>query len=179
MGEIWDLYDKNKKLIGKKHERGKKLNAGEYHLVVAVWIVNDDGQILITRRHPDKIYGSLWEVTGGAVQSGEDSITGAKRELFEETGIDCGDDKLFLLGTLVKRDWIVDIYILKKNILIDKLKLQKEEVTDAKWVSIAEFEQMCSKNLIAPFTVNDFNLYRDKILQHMNGTYFTQKDYSE
>lgn len=168
MSEIWDLYDKDKNLIGKTHERGKPLSVGEYHLVAAIWIVNDNGQIFVTRRHPDKIYGGLWETPGGAVKAGEDSITGVKRELFEETGIDCSDDSLSLLGTVVKKDWIVDIYLLKKNILIDTLRLQSEEVTDAKWVNIAEFEEMCLKKSFSPHSEYDFNMYREIILKSMN-----------
>lgn len=166
MAEIWDLYDKDKNLIGKTHERGKPLSNGEYNLVVEVWVVNDKRQILLTRRHPSKFHGDLWEAPGGAVTVGEESITGAKRELFEETGIDSGD-ALSLLGTLVKRDWIVDMYILKKNISIDQLRLQKEEVTDAKWVSITEFEEMCSKKMITPVCEEDFNIYREKMLKYL------------
>lgn len=168
MAEIWDLYNKDKNLIGKIHERGKQLGAGEYHLVVGVWVVNEDGQILITKRHPSKIHGDLWEVPGGAVQAGEDSINGAKRELFEETGIACDDATLYLLETVVKASWIVDVYLLKKNLLVDQLKLQQEEVTDGKWVSVFDFEQMCSQKLIAPFVVDDYAVARNKILQQMN-----------
>jgi 8-oxo-dGTP diphosphatase len=46
----------------------------------------------------------LWEASKGAVLTGEDSINGAKRELFEETGIRCNYDELFSLGTLVRTD---------------------------------------------------------------------------
>lgn len=168
MGELWDLYDINKIKVGRKHERGNRLNNGEYHLVTEIWVINNNREILLTKRHPDKRYGNLWEVPGGAVLSGEDSITGAKRELFEETGIDSKEDTLFLLGTLIRTDWIVDSYILKKNISIKSLKLQKEEVTDAKLVSVDEFEKMSLSELITPCTLYDYNGYRENIVKFMN-----------
>jgi hypothetical protein len=53
---------------------------------------------------------------------------------------------------------------------IEKLILQKEEVTDARWVSIIEFEEMCLQELIVPSVANRFNLYRGKILNYMNSS---------
>ncbi len=168
MSEVWDLYDKDKNFIGKQHKRGNQLNVGEYHLATEVWVVNDNRKILITRRHPSKNFGGLWEASGGAVLSGEDSITGAKRELFEEVGIDSADDSFFLLGTFIGTDWIMDTYLFKKNISVEQLKLQKEEVIDAKWVDIIEFDEMGLKESIVPSVLKRFNLYRDRILQYIH-----------
>ena len=82
--ELWDVYDENRKLTGKKHERGVPLGPGEYHIIADVWTVNQRSEILLTRRHPDKPYGLLWECTGGSVLTGENSVEGALRELSEE-----------------------------------------------------------------------------------------------
>lgn len=41
----------------------------------------------------------MWEPTGGLVQSGENSMDGAKRELKEEIGISVDDNDLILLKT--------------------------------------------------------------------------------
>lgn len=61
--ELWDLYDRNRIPLGKNHVRGEKMKFGEYHLVVDVVSVNQDNKILITKRHPEKNYGGLWETT--------------------------------------------------------------------------------------------------------------------
>ena len=29
--ELWDVYDRDRKKIGKLHERGQRLRVGEYH----------------------------------------------------------------------------------------------------------------------------------------------------
>lgn len=104
------------------------------------------------------------ESTLGSVIAGEDSLSGAKRELIEETGIEIINNQIVFLGAMTTKDWIVDTYIVKLDTPIYNLKLQDEEVINAKWVDIYVFEDMCSKQVIVPATINRFNLYRDKII---------------
>lgn len=166
MKELWDLYDKNRVLMGKTHVRGIPLESGQYHLVVEIWTVDGAGHLLLTKRHPDKHYGGLWECTGGSVVAGEDSITGAKRELLEETGIHAEEKELVFLGSIQNQHNFFDTYLLKKSVPIGELKLQPEEVTDAKWVTLPEFEQMCAEGLMALPTQERFSLYREKLLPY-------------
>lgn len=63
--ELWDLYDREKHPLGRTIERGKTLGAEEYHLAVNVLSVNAEGRLLITKRHPAKSHGGLWEISGG------------------------------------------------------------------------------------------------------------------
>ena len=44
---------------------------------------------LLTQRHPDKLYGLVWEMNGGPVLAGEINRKGACRELREEAGLRC------------------------------------------------------------------------------------------
>lgn len=100
----------------------------------------------------------------GSVIAGEDSISGAKRELVEETGIKNIDKQIVFLGTITTKDWIVDSYIVKLDTPIYDLKLQDGEVINARWADMYEFEDMCSEKVIVPATINRFNLYRDKLI---------------
>jgi len=163
MAELWDLYDVNKNKLGRLHERGLPINSGEYHLAVEIWVKNSNNQILLTQRHPEKPWGTYWECTVGSVIAGEDSLSGAKRELIEETGIKIIDKQIVFLGTMTTKDWIIDTYIVKLDTPTYNLKLQDGEVINAKWIDIYEFEDMCSKQVIVPATINRLNLYRDKI----------------
>ena len=85
--ELWDAYDRDGNPLGFDLVRGKPLPEGVYHLVVEVLAVTNDGQVLLTKRHPDKAWGGLWEYTGGSGLKGETPVQGALRELREETGI--------------------------------------------------------------------------------------------
>lgn len=140
MAEFWDLYDINKNKLGRVHERGIPLKSGEYHLAVEIWVKNSNNKILLTQRHPDKPMGYYWESTVGSVVAGEDSLSGAKRELVEETGIKIIDKKIEFVGSMATTDWIIDTYIVKLDTPIYSLKLQDGEVINAKWVDIYEFE---------------------------------------
>jgi len=50
-----------------------------------VWLTNEAGEVLLVRNEGD----AGWGDPGGKVELGEDYETAAKRELREETGVDC------------------------------------------------------------------------------------------
>ncbi len=56
------------------------------HVAVGV-ILNDAGEILISKRHVDSHQGGLWEFPGGKVEEGESIEAALDRELHEELGI--------------------------------------------------------------------------------------------
>jgi len=86
--ELWDIYDADRNLTGRTHRRGTPMQAGDYHLVVHVWVVNSRGEFFIDLRAPDKDhYPNVWETCGGSALTGEDSLTAALREFREECGI--------------------------------------------------------------------------------------------
>ena len=140
--EKWELVDIHKRKTGVIHERGKEdmIPNGMYHLVVEIWVKNRKEEILLTQRHPHKKYGLLWECSGGSVIAGEDSINGARRELFEETGINANQEQLQYLGDTIKSNYIVDTYLYILGADNTDLHLQAEEVVDAMWVPVDEMK---------------------------------------
>lgn len=61
---------------------------------VGVLIQDEGGRVLLQRRGDD----GLWGEPGGALEPGEDFLTGARRELLEETGLVCPDLALLPLS---------------------------------------------------------------------------------
>lgn len=58
------------------------------HVQVAVGVLIDDqGRILLAKRHADAHQGDLWEFPGGKVESGETTTQALQRELYEELGV--------------------------------------------------------------------------------------------
>lgn len=88
--EYWDIYDKDKKRTGRTMKRNDWiLKDDEYHLTVLGVVMRPDGKFLITKRVMTKHWApGWWEVSGGAVQAGEESADAVKREVLEETGLD-------------------------------------------------------------------------------------------
>ena len=67
--EKWDLYNAKREKSGITVCRGEIIPKGLYHLSVSVWIVNQQGQYLLSQRHPKKQYPLYWEcrfLRGGA-----------------------------------------------------------------------------------------------------------------
>ncbi|MGN0496029.1 MAG: NUDIX domain-containing protein [Lachnospiraceae bacterium] len=88
--EYWDIYDSNKQKTGRTMKRNDWcLKDDEYHLTVLGVVAKPDGRFLITKRVMTKSWApGWWEVSGGGVMAGEESIDAVKREVLEETGLD-------------------------------------------------------------------------------------------
>lgn len=155
MAELWDVYDKNKNLIGKTIRRDiDPLLDGEYHLVVHVWIKQPDGRWLISKRTANKPNPLKWECTGGSVLAGEDSLTAAIRETKEELGIDLNPDNGKLIHTnsrvwknpsnfpfLISRD-ILDVYVFEQKVSLEDIVFQEDETCDAKFATSDEIIEL-------------------------------------
>ncbi|SHF71730.1 NUDIX hydrolase [Ornithinibacillus halophilus] len=148
--EIWDLYDENKMRVGRLHKRGEPIPKGFYHLVVHVLIQNDKGELLLSKRHPAKGYGNLWECTGGSVLKGETSLEGILRETKEELGLYVEPNGGKLLYSELKNTYHSDMWHFSSNASLSDLKLQEDEVIDVKWVNRTQYEKMLQNNEVVP-----------------------------
>ena len=166
MNEVWELVDINGNKTGVMIERGTNtpIPQGMYHTAVDIWTKSKDGKILLTQRHPDKSWGLKWECSGGAMAAGENSIESAKRELEEETGITVSEDKLIYLGKTIMEEYQCIMYTYLVVLIEDvELKLQPEEVVDAKWVDSIELENM--KAEIVESLWDRYLQFKDKIIE--------------
>ena len=142
--EKWDILNADGEPTGKTTLRGRcNLKPGEYHLVVHIWVVSSRGEFLIQRRSDNKkLMPGEWAATGGAAIAGEDSYTAANRELYEELGIPSNKHTLKKLTRIKRRNSLLDIWLINTDIASDGLRLQKDEVAEARWVSRDEFKDM-------------------------------------
>lgn len=142
--EKWDIMDKDGKPTGKTVLRGTNfLKPGEYHLVVHIWVISNDGKYLIQRRSDNKkLMPGEWAATGGAAISGEDSFTAASRELFEELSIKMDKSTAKKAFRIKRRNSLLDVWITTSNRNAEDLTLQESEVAEAKWVSGQTLKEM-------------------------------------
>jgi len=148
--EYWDIYDENKIKTGKIVKRGDALNNNEYHLVINAWIRNSDNKFLITQRSANKKHPLMWECTGGSALQGETSLDAAVREVKEELGIDIDKTTAILIGS--KNRYypncpdILDVWIFESDVNLNEISIQKEEVNDVMWASVAEIRELYENN---------------------------------
>ena len=160
--EILDIYDKDRRRTGKTYPRNEEIPQGGLRLIIHILIFNDKGELLIQQRADHKKMGGLWDIScGGACQAGEDSFEGARRELNEELGIDFDFTSIRPILTANFAQGFDDFYMLRKNIEINELKLQKEEVKAARWASRKEVFDLFSKSKFVKYKKSFLDLLFD------------------
>lgn len=161
--ELWDIYDIDRVRTGRVAQRGKPaseggLGEGEYHLVVHICVFNGRGQLLLQQRQKDKEgYPNLWDVSAaGSALAGENSAAAASRELREELGLVHDFTKERPFWTTHFERGFDDWYFIRIEADISDLRLQPEEVQDARWADLAELERMLDSGEMVPY-------YRDLV----------------
>lgn len=144
--EILDIYDSNGNPTGKKITRGKdKLNENEFIKLVVVWI-EDNGKYLIQKTSKEK--DSVYAITGGHLTSGNSETEQIVIEVREELGVDIDEKELKLLGNIILKNAIFEVYLCKNQINKNtKFTLQKEEVEDVFWMNKVEIEDLIKKGV--------------------------------
>lgn len=162
--ELWDLYDRNGNPMGRTVERGKRLRAGEHHLVVHVWIINSAGRVLIQRRSPRlRLMPNIWAATGGSAIAGEDSLTAVCRELKEELGLVIPAEEFEYAGRLIRRSSLCDVWFVRRDAAVPDLRLQKEEVADARWVTLDQLREMIADGRFHRYSESYFQLVLSEV----------------
>ncbi len=163
--EKWDLYDKNRKYRGVSKRRDEKFLPGDYHIVVHICIFDSNKRMLIQKRNSNKKdWPNLWDLSvAGSAQHKEDSSTCAMREIKEEIGldVDLSDERPYI--TIHFKYGFDDYYILKKDLDVDGLLLQKDEVDSIKWADKDEILRLLDEGSFVPYQKSLIQLLFDMI----------------
>ena len=155
--EFNDIYDENRNLTGRIHQRGTPWKSGEYGLVVCVWVYDGRGHLLLTRRAKGKTFAGTWENSGGAALAGETSLQAIARELFEETGIEAREEEFEFLNTERDRNTFYDFYCLKKQVKLKDVVLLPGETDDVMWASFGKVHWMIRSGKICRIIGHQFH----------------------
>ena len=143
--ELWEVLDGEGNPTGEimeKYDR-KVFERGLYHLGSDIWIINSDNKILIQKRsHLKRLEPNVWAMTGGSVILGENSLKTIVREAKEELDIDINADNLEFITKFRTGNVWIDTYVLRYDYDISKMKFQEDEVSDAKWATWDEIEDL-------------------------------------
>ena len=160
--EYFDVLNKNREHLNYTKLRGTTLKDHEYNQSAEIWIINNN-KILLTQRSKEKSHPLMWEIPGGMTLANETTDVTIIRELKEETNINLDNTDIKLIDTHIYKNQFIDIYLSYKNIDVNNIKLQKEEVSDFKFVSKDEFLEMINNNEIVPAVITRFNMIKEKI----------------
>ncbi len=146
--ELWDVLTANRENTGRTIVRGQALGAGEYHVVVHIWLVNDEGELLIQKRAACvELAPNIWAATGGSALAGEDSAAACARELHEEIGVKADMSNAELAFTFRRDDSFCDVWVIRQNVDLNHCKMQAEEVSAVKWASPEEIRCMADQGV--------------------------------
>ncbi len=146
--EYWDVLDENGNPTGeimKKYDE-KVFERGLYHLGSDLWPINSENKILIQKRSSQKrLEPNVWAMTGGSVIVGENSKQTIIRESKEELDINVNCDDLKLITRFKTGNVWIDTYIIKKDYDISEMKFKEDEVSEVKWASFEEIDDLVNK----------------------------------
>ena len=151
--EYMDLYGEDRTSLGRCVNRGAPLAPGEYICIVHVCIFDSSGRLLIQRRQKSKhAWPDLWDLSaGGGVQAGEDSRSAARRETWEELGLELDLRELRPVFTANFASGFDDFYILEQDVALSRLRLQAEEVRDVRWATENEVLSLLAERRFLPY----------------------------
>ena len=145
--ELLGIYDNNGNPTGRSIVRGDKnakLNENEHIALAVIFIENDKGEFLIQKTSKEK--GGEYSSTGGHVNYGETPLESIKREVLEELGTDISSDNIVEYGFILYDIPLRYLFYIKKNIDVDSINLQEEEVESVKYMSIDEINNLIETN---------------------------------
>lgn len=175
--EYLDEVNEKNELTGKIYLKDEFHNKGLWYREVIGIIMNENNEILLQKRSPNKKdKPNLWEVCFGHVSSGETPENSILREVKEEINLDLNQKDLIPLGIEHTEEYYENtnrfhkafsyIYLIKTNKDIDEFKLQDEEVCDIKYVPLKELiEKIKTNDKSLAFINFEFIL---KVLENIN-----------
>lgn len=167
--EIWDLYNLNREVIG-THTRDTELPEEGYHLVVHVWLKDEEGRYLLTQRAANRPTFPLpWECVGGSVLQGETSIQAALRETAEEVGVQLRAEEGQFLFTKVRGTQngkryndIVDVWLFRFDGKVPLESATTNEVAQVKWMHREEAARLRSEGRLV-YSIKDLDYFFDEM----------------
>ena len=171
MEELVDVINpetgkKTGEIITKKEAHQK----GIWHSSIHIWLISKDHKkILLQKRCPEKnLFPNMWDISvGGHISSGEEPIIADKRELSEELGLN-PEEYNFIYQTTLKEKFvdhdilsneIVYVYLINTDLDLNKLTLQKEEVSEVKWYIKQELQSLNKDQKVIPHLEEFYIIY--------------------
>ena len=143
--ELLQLFDENKNMLneGIERDRKKEVPEGKYFMIILLFIENNN-KFLIQKTSANR--ESEYATTGGHVTFGDNALKTVIKEAQEELGLILNESDIKEIETITYPLCHVGIYYCNKNININELKIQEEEVDSLYWMSADEINDLIDKD---------------------------------
>ena len=126
-----------------------------------IMIQNPETQEVVVQRRVKYWCGCTFP--GGHVENGESIYDSAVREVKEELGITLKLEEIELMMSYRRKHDFVDVWLVRKDINIEDIVMQPEEVAAVKWVTVPELENMIQAEETPQSLKIYFNFLKDLI----------------
>ena len=159
--ELIEVVDENGDFTGEVLDKDIVHDRNLFHNEVAVFVINDQNQLLLQKRSANKRYNpNKWALCAGHVDAYESLENAVLREMKEEIGLDVPKSELY---PYAERDKFVDdsnshftyYYYVKTNKKEDEFTVQLEELSEVKWVDIDAVIEMIKNKDDSTSTIFD------------------------
>ena len=162
MDELIDILTPEGKPTQKTALKSEAHKNGWFHATAHIWLFTSDEKILLQKRAlTKKVFPGIWDISvAGHITAGEEVLEAAKREIFEEIGLQLHDKDLIKIGTRIHqvshKNGIQDnehhhVFIAELKVSIDKLTMQEEEVAGLELWDLTVLKQTKNlKNILLP-----------------------------
>ncbi|MFY9242138.1 MAG: NUDIX domain-containing protein [Polaribacter sp.] len=180
MDELIDILTPEGKPTGKSALKSEAHKNGWFHATVHIWLFTAEKKVLLQKRAmTKKVFPGLWDISvAGHIAASESVLRAAKREVFEEIGLELQEKDLIKIGTRIHQvthdNGIIDnehhhVFIAELKVPLSTLKIQTEEVDDIKLfdLSVLKDTKNLENVLLSRFHEYYVSVY-DKIVEHLN-----------
>ena len=180
--EYLDVVDENNNLTGKIEERKIIHSNGIWHREIAVWIMNESGEVLIQKRSAAKKQEpNKWALCAGHIDAGEGIKVSAIREIEEEIGLKIELNDLVLISIEKKAKDYGELknynfqyqYFVRTKKKIEEYKIQEEELSELKYITISTLEEIV-RDKDEAYTFSD-QPYMPKIIEMLKRMVMPEK----
>lgn len=161
--ELLQVFDNDKNMLNEYVERDKKneLPKGKNFMIILLFIQNQQGKFLIQKVSKEK--GGEYATTGGHTTFGDDNVITAIKECKEELGITLSEEELVLVSSRKYDCCFAETFYCKKEINVQDIDLQVEEVESVEWLSIEEIKKLIINNQFRKGNISAF----EKLLNYL------------
>lgn len=135
--------------------------------IVTIFIQNSKKEFLIQKRSKEK--NGKYGITSGHTNQEEQPKEAAVREVKEELGLEIKKIELELFYTTKRNQINYSLFFLRKDISIEELILQKEEVDFVRWCTIEEIEELIQKGEFFPTQIEAYEIAKKEIEKNEKG----------